>query len=716
MLQWINHNNRKFLKTTAIWGMAVVFFVFLFSFTPVHAQTAPELVDATTLGNEYAGQIGLTGTDIRLIIANIIRAALGLLGLVMVILMLYAGFIWMTAGGNDDQIVKAKSIIKNAIIGLAIILASYSIVWFVMNLLGIGKKSFGDTIVDVTGPNTHNFQGSGALGTVIKDHYPMRNQEDVSRNTKIVVTFRRPVLLSSFVDDTSGNGILGDCKETVVKWSEDCDQLKKGADGKLDNNLVNISQITKNGDLTELLSFPAGVSVLATSTEFGGVKGIYTVVFRPNEYLGSSTEKYTYVVRLGRNILLDDAVNKNPSAFSVKILGNDYYEWQFSCSTLMDFSPPRVVSVYPGQGQQDFMNTALQIHFSEAMDPTGLQGAFFPGTDGSYYVLQGGTIFLKTAHSNLPAGSFNIVNNYKTLEFIPSQECPKENTCGGKMYCMNVCDKNKAGCADVIFDGANFKNEDFQMVVKAATVIKAGSFEANAFTGAMDMSGNALDSDPYGVVNTAKTDPTVPAFFANNPDNYFWSFKLADKMYDTPPSLRQVMPGLDAGQITARQEWKMEFAGVMLAESLYSINIVEEPVQTPSICKVPQAIFNIGEVMADNTTLVKMSHCPFLDGKPMYYLPVLTSDLMEVHFNCFNPGQGPGDGTRGVGVEMGLKALESSVCDKDHPANCCAVDATGKNEDKIFCCNGKVVTKNESTNCVNTLKTTPPVSSLSTTE
>ena len=689
--------------------MAVVFFVSLCGIAVASAQTTGGAVTADTLGSQYAGQIGLGGADIRLIIANIIRIALGLVGLIMVVFTIYAGFLWMTAGGNDEQIIKAKSILKNTVIGLAIILASYSIVMFVMNLLGIGAAPTGESAVEVSGPNTQNFQGSGALGTVIKDHYPMRNQEDVSRNTKIVVTFRRPVKLSSFVDDTSGNGILGDCKETVANWSTDCDQLKKGANGQLSNSYVNISKASQNGDVASLESFPSGVAVLATTTIMNGTAGVYTVVFRPNEFLGSTSEKFTYLVHLGNQILLDDPVNRDPSAFSVKILGNDYYEWQFSCSTELDFNPPHVVSVYPANSGQDYMNTALQITFNEPMDPTGLQGSFVNGRDDSYYVLQGNAIFLKTDHSTLPAGNFSIVNNYQTLEFIPSRECG-ENTCGGKMYCMNVCDKNAgAGCTDVVIDRSSVKNELFKMVIKAATTINANSFEGSPFTGAMDLSGNALDSAPFGIVNVATAvDPTNANFFNNNADNYNWSFNLAQIMFTKEPVVRQVIPGLDAGEIKAKQDWKMDFTGVMLFNSLYDgISLREEPEQTPATCFAPRASTDAG----GNTTLVGMFHCPFLDGRSMYYFPVLTSDLMEVHFNCFNPGKGPGDSsTRAVGAEANLRALESSICDDAHPENCCQVDPTGNNQDSIVCCNGVVsANKNDPDKCIDEIKDTPPL-------
>lgn len=79
---------------------------------------------------------GLNGeTDLRDTIALIIRAVLGLLGIITVALMLYAGFLWMTAGGNSEQIGTAKSIMINATIGLVIILSAYAITYAVFSIL-----------------------------------------------------------------------------------------------------------------------------------------------------------------------------------------------------------------------------------------------------------------------------------------------------------------------------------------------------------------------------------------------------------------------------------------------------------------------------------------------------------------------------------------------------------------------------------------------------
>lgn len=98
-------------------------------FNPVDQGTGPYL------GLEYGQATGLGHADIRFTVANIIVVALGLLGTVSVVLMLYAGFKWMTAGGNEENVKEAQNIIKYAVIGLAIILSAYAITRFVMSSL-----------------------------------------------------------------------------------------------------------------------------------------------------------------------------------------------------------------------------------------------------------------------------------------------------------------------------------------------------------------------------------------------------------------------------------------------------------------------------------------------------------------------------------------------------------------------------------------------------
>ena len=59
----------------------------------------------------------------------------GLLGLVAVILILYGGFTWMTAGGSEEKVEKAKKIVTAAVIGLVIVILAWAIVIFSLNVL-----------------------------------------------------------------------------------------------------------------------------------------------------------------------------------------------------------------------------------------------------------------------------------------------------------------------------------------------------------------------------------------------------------------------------------------------------------------------------------------------------------------------------------------------------------------------------------------------------
>ena len=67
------------------------------------------------------------------IIGTIIQAILAFLGVILLILIIYGGYIWMLARGNEQEVEKAKNIIKNALIGLIIALAAWAITFFLMS-------------------------------------------------------------------------------------------------------------------------------------------------------------------------------------------------------------------------------------------------------------------------------------------------------------------------------------------------------------------------------------------------------------------------------------------------------------------------------------------------------------------------------------------------------------------------------------------------------
>ncbi|MBD3359412.1 MAG: hypothetical protein GF365_01755 [Candidatus Buchananbacteria bacterium] len=115
--------------------------IFVYLLTIFSLVVAPQLALAAVgtppnVGlNTIADVIQLGTQDIRVTVARIINVAMGLLGIVAVVIILLGGFKWMTAGGNDENVKQAKKLIVSGIIGLVIILTAYAIAQFVLNSL-----------------------------------------------------------------------------------------------------------------------------------------------------------------------------------------------------------------------------------------------------------------------------------------------------------------------------------------------------------------------------------------------------------------------------------------------------------------------------------------------------------------------------------------------------------------------------------------------------
>lgn len=90
-----------------------------------------------SVGSQAYGQTGTPSNDydIRLMAARMIRVVLELLGIIFLALIVYAGFKWMTAGGDEEKVTSAKKLLTNSVIGLIIIFAAFAIATFVFNQL-----------------------------------------------------------------------------------------------------------------------------------------------------------------------------------------------------------------------------------------------------------------------------------------------------------------------------------------------------------------------------------------------------------------------------------------------------------------------------------------------------------------------------------------------------------------------------------------------------
>ncbi len=68
------------------------------------------------------------------IAALIINTLLTFLGILFVILIIYAGFLYLTSAGAKEKIEKAKNLLLYAVIGLAIVLSAYSVTYFIFKI------------------------------------------------------------------------------------------------------------------------------------------------------------------------------------------------------------------------------------------------------------------------------------------------------------------------------------------------------------------------------------------------------------------------------------------------------------------------------------------------------------------------------------------------------------------------------------------------------
>lgn len=102
-------------------------------FQGASGSTYGQAIDSDLKGDE--------ATTLPTIIQNYVNYFIGFSAMVAVIYGVYGGFIYLTAGGNDEQTKKAKTIFKQVAIGLIVIFLAYSVVAFVMSSLETSAKT-----------------------------------------------------------------------------------------------------------------------------------------------------------------------------------------------------------------------------------------------------------------------------------------------------------------------------------------------------------------------------------------------------------------------------------------------------------------------------------------------------------------------------------------------------------------------------------------------
>lgn len=649
MLPWIQQF--KLQKTaTFLFGCLVVVFLF-FGF--VHGVSAQEAVQPAvdTLGvNAVDNTVALASTDIRIIVLRIVRVILGLLGIIALGLTLYGGFLIMTSGGNEEKIAQGKLLLRNMVIGLAIIMTSFSIVHFVIKSLSEATNPGGLAGNNAQGgAQIEAFAGSGALGSgIISRHFPRRDATNVSRNTNIMVTFEEPIAPSSLIENTNDtcfgndgkatkecqrdangkivNPVYGDCFPPAgqpVQPERDCDRLK-----------TDVVKIYKTSD-KDVKPLPVVEAVGKTVYEDGENRNNYNFVFDPLADLGSDRENIGYTVALTTKIFKKDG--------KTQALGSDYI-WKFETGTQRDNTAPKIKSVFPDSNAIVSRNVIVQIDFSEPMDPTTMSGSANELTN---------IIF---GDKNI-RGEWKTSNGYRTVEFIPADACGT-NSCGDTMYCLPIrCEagkENDPACKNTI-----------GILARTAQLLGVGSFAADSSTGITDASSNALDGDGNG---SPDGKPVMPGDFhtirenEGIPDNAYWDFQITNTINRTPPYIETVGPTVDAENVSANAPVSIRFNKIMNSYSIEKIGLVEHPLAA-------ELWYEPDSEREQQKTVVTINHREFgVGGKNFFYFPTVPSSVKDAYQNCIYPGRGPLPQERGGSVEC-------SVDNDFNAVNCTPVDA-----------------------------------------
>ncbi len=130
---WIQYHNAFDLPEggdTMKRKITIAFFTAVTIALPLAAAHAISYIDP-------AQSLGLGTADLKTTVVNIINWVLGLLGIIAVVMILYGGFVWLTASGNEENVTKAKNVLSAAIIGLVIILLAWAIINYVLGTTSI---------------------------------------------------------------------------------------------------------------------------------------------------------------------------------------------------------------------------------------------------------------------------------------------------------------------------------------------------------------------------------------------------------------------------------------------------------------------------------------------------------------------------------------------------------------------------------------------------
>lgn len=148
MRRWLINVDMRGIKIY-LWAISLISGILTLSARAALAQTGPlvKMKDKLQYIEKVFNQFGILGqshdpqTALISYVIAIIKIFLGFLAILFVILIIYGGYLWMTAAGNEQRVEEAQNILKRAIIGVSIVLMAVVITnYIIVNLIEIAIK------------------------------------------------------------------------------------------------------------------------------------------------------------------------------------------------------------------------------------------------------------------------------------------------------------------------------------------------------------------------------------------------------------------------------------------------------------------------------------------------------------------------------------------------------------------------------------------------
>ena len=717
-----NGSSKLVIKITAscfVLALAVI----LFAPIGADAQTADAVNQNLA---QVAAETPLQNVGLITIVGRVIKILIGILGVIALVIVLYAGFVYMTSGGDPEKVATAKKWLVNGVIGLAIIFAAYSITAFIFSFFETGEYQLAGGPSYQTAGLTGGGYGisGGAFGNIIQNHFPKPEQTGVPRNTMILVTFKSPMLPESVIDvggkgncppNLDKNTLCGAIKKDAFRVFRCADMIAEAyekPEGKTCatvpfTDIAEGKSCKANADCKKDGLCNDGICVGNKLVSGYGIitEDHKTIIFNPygdeNLHLGDANKDVPYVVFLTPAIKKESDLKQ-----TIFTKANPDYKWRFTTSIFLDLTPPTVSSVVPekvptppgyplevskqtgckckkgeeiGCSKVDcagkvYLNQAIYINFNEPVIPplTQTQNCNAGDIDNEAQLVSGKIVNTKNAegkdvpcqNNHVPGGWKVGINQYKTVQFVAKTKCAggAVNSCGEPAFCLP-------------------ENVELTGKVLAAKILVGTTGLIG--TGITDLAGNSLDGNGNGKTEgpgqlDAKQDDTAAL------DNFLWTFATGNVLDLLGPAITKLVPNnkteaisnldiliqaffnedLDANTVDTEAELIGQNADGKSFNGWFDANLGSVAVTEMVEGKVT------GEKV--DMTKVAITHGPFVkysEGSPQspIYTPILKSGIKDSRQNCFSPMKEEGN------------VVESSNCEfnKDAGKSCCPLPFPG---------------------------------------